>query len=253
MLIESLVDNNTLIMVDDRPPTSDSAQLPLGDTAAQLNPWDDVFESDSSHHPAITTLPTLPIPSTENATAAATLHATSSSHDFLPRAENTYASDIVSDFERLRSTHATVGYRDGISVGKAASIQTGFDEGFALGGEIGRAVGYILGCVQGIATALPGDEEITHILKEVGDELRLESVFARDYLSEDGLWKYDVAGEENGEVTFEQVAWAHPLVKRCRQKLQSLAEKRVVDLEALKRRMGDAEDGEDGEEPASDL
>jgi hypothetical protein len=220
-------------MVDDRPPTSDSSHLPPDDPVHQTHQWDDVFESES-HHPAIV------VPA--NATAAATLDASSTSHDILPQTDDRYASDVVSDFERLRSTHVTAGYRDGISVGKEASIQNGFDEGFALGGEIGRAVGYIIGCVQGIAAAIPGDKELVRIFGVAKEELKLESMFAREHVSEDGLWTYEVEGEEEGEVTFEQVAWAHPLVKKWQERLQVLAQERGIDLDVLKGRMGDAED-----------
>lgn len=235
MLLESLVNRDTPIMVDDRPHTSDPTDLALETATASSHPWEDVFESES-HHPTINRVTSSnPDATSENLTA---------SDDISSRTEARYANDVVSDYERLRSTHATAGYRDGISVGKAVSVQKGFDEGFALGGEIGRAVGYLLGCFQGIEAALAGDEEMRSASNAIKDDLRLERIFAREYISEEGLWTYMVEGEEDGEVTFEQVAWAHPLVVKWRARLDLIAEERGVNIGALKSRMGDAEEEE---------
>src|ERR1700761_2373964 len=41
-----------------------------------------------------------------------------------------------SDVPRLRSTHVTNGYREGIAASKEQHIQAGFDEGYSLGAEV---------------------------------------------------------------------------------------------------------------------
>ncbi|KAL8985824.1 MAG: hypothetical protein Q9177_004326 [Variospora cf. flavescens] len=55
-----------------------------------------------------------------------------------------------SDIPRLRSTHATNGYRDGISASKDQALQPGFDEAYPLGAILGLRVGYVLGVLEGL-------------------------------------------------------------------------------------------------------
>lgn len=66
---------------------------------------------------------------------------------------NTHDSE-PSDIPRLRSEHSTAGYRDGFGVGKAETMQRGFDEGYSLGAVIGLRVGNILGILEGIERAV---------------------------------------------------------------------------------------------------
>src|SRR6187431_1331366 len=59
-----------------------------------------------------------------------------------------------SDMHRLQREHSTAGYREGITVAKAQSIQEGFDEGFGLGATVGARAGQLLGLLEGVANAL---------------------------------------------------------------------------------------------------
>lgn len=135
-----------------------------------------------------------------------------------------------SDMHRLQQEHTTAGYRDGVTVAKAGSVQAGFDEGFGLGATIGLKVGRLLGLLEGIASALASDRasasasapEAAALLADARAELGVRSVFSQVYWNADGTWKYDVApassgdgaGEEGETVLFSHVAEAHPLVKK---------------------------------------
>ncbi|CAF9909064.1 Essential protein Yae1, N terminal [Imshaugia aleurites] len=122
-----------------------------------------------------------------------------------------------SDILRLRSTHSTAGYRDGISISKDRSLQSGFDEGYSLGAVFGLRVGYILGALEGLCSAhLQESEErkaLKQLVKNAREHLAIEKLFGREWWGEDGTWKYEVQGTEE-EVTFREVVDSHPLVKR---------------------------------------
>lgn len=129
-----------------------------------------------------------------------------------------------SDMHRLQQEHTTAGYRDGIAVAKASSIQAGFDEGFSLGGTIGLKVGRLLGLLEGIVGALSGvnttsseSEAAVKVLSDARADLDLRNVFSPKFWNEDGTWKYEVGereAEDEGAVLFSHVADAHPLVKK---------------------------------------
>lgn len=158
-----------------------------------------------------------------------------------------------SDIHRLQQEHTTAGYRDGITVAKAASIQSGFDEGFGLGATIGLKVGRLLGLLEGIAAATTTittsstvaseggrrkEEETANsdsqlplsLLADARAELGVKSIFSETFWNADGTWKYVVGGkpaiatgineddnpDAGGEsaILFAHVAEAHPLVKR---------------------------------------
>lgn len=129
-----------------------------------------------------------------------------------------------SDMHRLQQEHTTAGYREGVTVAKAGSVQAGFDEGFGLGATIGLKVGQLLGLLEGIASALANSPEVTDataLLLDARAELGVRSVFGETYWNPDGTWKYDVApraatgsGGEDETVLFSHVADAHPLVSK---------------------------------------
>ncbi|KAF3764349.1 hypothetical protein M406DRAFT_233871, partial [Cryphonectria parasitica EP155] len=120
-----------------------------------------------------------------------------------------------SDIHRLQQEHATAGYRDGVTVSKAGSIQAGFDEGFGLGATIGLTVGRLLGMLEGIVGALATAASVASgLLAEARAELNVRSVFSEVYWNADGTWKYDAAGEGREDVVFSHVAGAHPLVRK---------------------------------------
>jgi hypothetical protein len=59
-----------------------------------------------------------------------------------------------SDLPSLRREHINAGYREGLSVGKARVIQSGFDAGYPLGVAIALKVGPILGVLEGVLAGL---------------------------------------------------------------------------------------------------
>lgn len=125
-----------------------------------------------------------------------------------------------SDIPRLQQSHTTAGYRDGITLAKASSVQPGFDEGFSLGATIGARAGELLGVLEGVVSALltnpsSSDPEetqrLTELLEQARKELSVQVVFGREYWEEDGTWKYEVPDGGEG-VVFGDVAGAHPMV-----------------------------------------
>lgn len=123
-----------------------------------------------------------------------------------------------SDIPRLKEKHETEGYRDGVTRGKGESVQAGFDEGYGLGAVLGLKIGKILGLLEGILAGLKGEEleaerkRVEALFEDAKRELATQSVFGREYWGEDGIWKFEVPGEKEGEVVFPDVARAHPLV-----------------------------------------
>ena len=122
-----------------------------------------------------------------------------------------------SDIPRLRGTHSTAGYRAGISASKERSLPPGFDEGYSLGAVFGLRVGYVLGILEGLYSAHSqedeGRKESRQLLEEAREQLAIEKIFGSEWWGEDGVWRYEVLGNEE-EVTFPEVVDAHPLVKR---------------------------------------
>ncbi|KAG8156971.1 hypothetical protein KVR01_013193 [Diaporthe batatas] len=179
----------------------------------------------------------------------------------------TAAHHHPSDIHRLRQSHATAGYREGITAAKAGSVQAGFDEGFGVGGAVGLRVGWLLGVLEGVAAALgsssssssssTADEagEARAMLASARAELDLRGVFGPEYWGEDGIWRYEVGGGEGGqegeegEVLFSHVAEAHPLVRKWTAAVEGVMARWGVegDLPLLRRREGD--DGDEQQQP----
>ncbi|THW61239.1 essential protein-like protein Yae1 [Aureobasidium pullulans] len=153
------------------------------------------------------------------------------------------ANSERSDIPRLRSTHVTNGYRDGISVSKAEHVQHGFDEGFSLGAVLGIKSGFLLGVLEGIVRAIQSSATIATEAKEdviakfvlARSELGLQSLFGREWFGEDGIWKFDVKGKNEEEVTFRDVADAHPLVDKWVKEVESLKKKFGFEIQARAR------------------
>jgi hypothetical protein len=145
----------------------------------------------------------------------------------------------LSEIPRLRSEHSTAGYRDGLTAAKASTIQAGFDEGYSLGAVIGSRVGAVLGILAGLCIAVgktelgPERDRMLALLERGSMELRTEFVFARKWWGEDGIWKFEVKGEEGAQVTFKEIADAHPLVQRWEGIVKDEVEKWGVDLAVL--------------------
>ncbi|EKG11641.1 Essential protein Yae1 [Macrophomina phaseolina MS6] len=166
----------------------------------------------------------------------------------------------VSDIPRLRSTHVTAGYRDGISESKAGHVQQGFDEGFPLGAVLGIKAGWVLGTLEGVAVALravalrkgksderkeaaDAFERARKLLVMARKELDIVSLFGQQYFDDEGIWKYEVNGQE-GDITFEQVAAQHPLLSKWLSAVEKLAEDERIDLGILDRRAREDSDEE---------
>lgn len=161
--------------------------------------------------------------------------------------------DEVSDIPRLREKHETEGYRDGVTRGKATTVQQGFDEGYTLGAVLGLRVGRVLGLLEGIAAAIAvGDSvmdggagekkangergRVDGLLRTAKDELKLEDVFGREWWGEDGIWKFEVPGEGEGmDVVFTDVADAHPLIKKWEGLIDEEANRWGLDLRIMER------------------
>ncbi|KAI0401542.1 hypothetical protein F4802DRAFT_579540 [Xylaria palmicola] len=129
--------------------------------------------------------------------------------------------DMLLDTRRLRAQHNTVGYREGITAGKAGSIQAGFDQGFALGAHVGARAGRVLGLLEGIDAALadagPADERerlrAGDLLSRAAAELTPAGLFTAKFWAADGTWTYPVApSRPGGEVVYPDVADQHPLI-----------------------------------------
>ncbi|KAI0118444.1 hypothetical protein GGR51DRAFT_554938 [Nemania sp. FL0031] len=125
------------------------------------------------------------------------------------------------DTRRLQAQHNTVGYREGITAGKAGSIQAGFDQGFALGANIGIRAGQILGLFEGISAALaeagPADESVrvSSLLSQATAELNPDAIFTSEFWASDGTWAYPVAASLGAdEIIYSDVADQHPLIAK---------------------------------------
>src|ERR1700761_4703178 len=103
---------------------------------AFVDPLDDVFGSAP-------TSPALPAQASENNEDAQL---------------DVFGSVHPSDVPRLRSTHVTNGYREGIAASKEKFVQEGFDEGYALGAELGLKAGWCLGVLEGLLRTEPRAE-----------------------------------------------------------------------------------------------
>lgn len=58
-------------------------------------------------------------------------------------------------------------------------------------------------------------KRVDSLFAEAQKELKTQSVFGRKYWGEDGIWIFEVPGDAEGkDVVFEDVARAHPFVKK---------------------------------------
>ncbi|KAF7845906.1 hypothetical protein BT93_L0117 [Corymbia citriodora subsp. variegata] len=62
----------------------------------------------------------------------------------------TTSSEIISDLPAIRRQHMTDGYREGLAIGKARVMQTGFDSGYPLGLSYALRIGKLLGVLEGV-------------------------------------------------------------------------------------------------------
>ena len=87
-------------------------------------------------------------------------------------------------------------------------------------------------------------EEARELREEAGRELGMQRVMGEGFFNEEGMWRWDVPGAEGKEeVTFRDVAGAHPLVAKWMGVVREVAEKWRVDLEVLEREESTEESG----------
>jgi hypothetical protein len=155
-----------------------------------------------------------------------------------------------SDIPRLRSIHVTNGYREGIAASKEQHLQIGFDEGYSLGAEIGLKAGWCMGVLDGLTNTVRsehanengehgeclGEEDLRALMNEAKEDLRMENLCGRDYIGEDGIWLYPIPGLDDvtlgfgGDVAFDQVAAAHPIIAKWVAKVMEVSQKLSLDL-----------------------
>ncbi|KAI9743470.1 MAG: Essential protein Yae1, N terminal [Claussenomyces sp. TS43310] len=174
--------------------------------------------------------------------------------------------DEPSDIPRMRSEHSTAGYRDGLTAAKGQYIQEGFDEGYSLGAVIGLRAGSIIGIFEGLYSALAGasisvDEGLSGetetasavekeaqrlktMVEKVKVELQTEQIFGPAWWGEDGVWKFDFKGEDEGETTFNEIADAHPLIRKWEGSINEELTRFDIDLGTLQEAQDDDQDKE---------
>uniref|UniRef100_A0A8H7NJW2 Protein YAE1 n=1 Tax=Bionectria ochroleuca TaxID=29856 RepID=A0A8H7NJW2_BIOOC len=121
-----------------------------------------------------------------------------------------------SDMRRLETEHTTAGYREGIALGKEATLQQGFDEGYSVGAALGLQAGQLLGLLEGIAEAAKANAdnptaEIETLLNEGRTELSVEKIFSSDHWKPNGERNYTISPSDS---TAHQVAQAHPVIRK---------------------------------------
>ena len=161
-----------------------------------------------------TSRPASPILGTEN-----DVQLTSSSQGGTSTPSTSLQSREPSDIPRLRATHTTAGYRDGIALAREAAVQPGFDEGYVLGSAIGIRVGYLIGVMEGLSEALKKSTEVNleAISTEMHKDFAISKLMGPDYINPDGTWSWSVGAMDGDEgPTSREVANAHPLILKWR-------------------------------------
>ncbi|KAI4165284.1 MAG: hypothetical protein LQ342_001152 [Letrouitia transgressa] len=161
--------------------------------------------------------------------------------DSPPLSGSATQNEEVSEIPRLRSTHVTAGYREGISASKDQALQPGFDEAYPLGAILGLRAGYILGVLEEICAAhsqkarIFKDEAIytleagrvQTLVQEAREQLKVERIFGKEFWKSDGTWGYDAGemkgleeqGDNSADLTFWEVADRHPAIRFWMQRL----------------------------------
>ncbi|USP82711.1 hypothetical protein yc1106_09985 [Curvularia clavata] len=147
--------------------------------------------------------------------------------------------EILSDLPSRQRALDTDAYREGLADSKGQYVQEGFDEGYALGANLGLNVGYILGVLHGfVAASKDRDEEMHSEAKEIYDmahkELAIEELLGKQWVDEEGIWKWGVVAKDD-DPTFREVAAQHPVIRRWTDKVQTLAARWHVDLKAVEK------------------
>jgi hypothetical protein len=167
-------------------------------------------------------------------------------HDTDPLSLGAYeprSHEILSDLPSRQRALDTDAYREGLANSKGQYVQEGFDEGYSLGANLGMRIGYTLGILQGFVAAWKGhDENLYRETKQSYDaaqkELAIEVLLGQDWVNEEGIWKWDVHGEDE-DPTFREVAEQHPVVRKWTQQVEDMASRWGVDLKAVEKVHGE--------------
>lgn len=147
--------------------------------------------------------------------------------------------EILSDLPSRQRALDTDAYREGLANSKGKYVQEGFDEGYSLGANLGVRIGYLLGLLQGFVAAWNGhDDDLYRDTKEALDtarkELAIQELLGQQWVNEEGIWKWEVHGEEE-DPTFREVAGQHPVVRKWTAAVEDMARKWSVDLKAVEK------------------
>lgn len=163
----------------------------------------------------------------------------------------TSAAAGVSEIPRLRAEHGTAGHREGLSASKATTMQAGFDEGYSLGAVVGLRAGAVLGILEALCAAAEAggggggggaaeqaeqaeQARMRTLCERSAGELATASVFGPEWWSADGVWRFHVRGDEEGDaLTFTDVAGAHPLIAKWEAVVRDEVRRWGVDLGIL--------------------
>ncbi|KAF2030372.1 hypothetical protein EK21DRAFT_112095 [Setomelanomma holmii] len=145
--------------------------------------------------------------------------------------------EILSDLPFRQRALDTDAYREGLANSKGQYVQEGFDEGYSLGANLGLRIGYILGVLQGFVAAWNGHDEVLYqqtkkVRETAKRELAIEELLGQQWVNEEGVWKWEVHGEDE-DATFREVAEQHPLVQKWTGTVQTMAMSWDVDLNAV--------------------
>ncbi|KAF9054044.1 hypothetical protein BJ165DRAFT_1381558 [Panaeolus papilionaceus] len=115
------------------------------------------------------------------------------------------------EWTRMSNEFTNVGYREGITAGKEAFLQPGFDEGFAkIGVPLGRHIGHLRGTSAALvaffkSSAAPPGSASEEILKEAQSissalsQMRFSDIVPRDLEAEQHALEHLPDKEEEGE------------------------------------------------------
>jgi hypothetical protein len=197
----------------------------FGDMSPTLDP----MELAAGHAP--------PTPPHDN--ALDDIYGSAPSSPYLSGNTSVRTHEILSDLPSRQRALDTDAYREGLASSKGQYVQEGFDEGYSLGATLGLRVGYILGVLHSFVVAWRGHDE--HVYKEVNavyetarKELAIEELLGKNWVDEEGIWKWVVNGEEE-DPTLREVVDQHPLVQKWTGTVQDLAKRWNVDLKAVEK------------------
>ena len=180
---------------------STPATNPSTGTSIVVDLFDDIF---STSHPAS--------PLLEPGDVVQQAHSTPQTSSMSTDLQSREPSDIP----RLRTTHTTAGYRDGIASAREAATQPGFDEGYIIGSALGLCAGYLIGIVEGLSEALKEQSGgLEAVSKQLREDLSISRLMSPEYIDQDGTWKWSVESKAE-DVTPREVANAHPLILKWR-------------------------------------